>query len=129
MSDILETIRTDVQRIDNLTAPNAPHENAFVLGSALIDVQTTLEEAAAEIIRLRGLQEWIRVEDRLPETEDEVLVFSEFGIEVDRWRMQGECPVSFSSMTIETGMNWDDHEFDEVTHWMPIPPPPKGEEG
>lgn len=59
--------------------------------------------------------EWISVEDRMPNIEDEYLV------------------VSFSGVV--TTMDWMDSEWvsnifpDEkittVTHWMPLPEPPK----
>ena len=79
--------------------------------------------------RLRAMQ-W-RPVDTLPEDGDRVLVYAPFGdqphIWIDEWRMQQECPVSWSSYTVETGMNWCDHDFDDVTHWMPLPPPPEGE--
>lgn len=71
---------------------------------------------------------WISVEDRMPCDEEIVLVFVPNGryqkVDFDCWRMQREAPLGFSSATIETGMGWDDHEWEEVTHWMPLPPPP-----
>jgi hypothetical protein len=38
--------------------------------------------------------------------------------------MQREAPVSWSSATIETGLGWDDSDYDDITHWMPLPLPP-----
>ena len=62
------------------------------------------------------VQEWISVEDRLPEDQEEVLVCtrSKNGIRnidkgymaIDRFIHRGRA---------------------EVTHWMPLPKPPKGE--
>lgn len=73
------------------------------------------------------MSEWISVESRLPDNDCEVLVFHKtLGVLMDRWRMQAEAPLSFSSVTIETGYYWDDHEFEEISHWMPLPPPPIG---
>lgn len=75
-----------------------------------------------------GRRQWISVEDRLPNTDEIVLVLVPGAryqqVALDCWRMQREAPLSWSSATIEIGMGWDDHEFDEVTHWMPIPTPP-----
>lgn len=85
-----------------------------------------IDDQAAEIERLR--QPWISVNERLPDTEELVLVFVPGAryqkVGLDCWRMQHESPVEWSSVTIETGMAWDEHEFEEVTHWMPLPAAP-----
>ena len=60
-------------------------------------------------------QEWISVKDRLPEYENQVLTYrGESGIIVER---------------MFPGATWDfDYDIiDAVTHWMPLPQPPKGE--
>lgn len=65
------------------------------------------------------VQEWIPVTERLPEEWTDVLVFSRFGfIETavytgahGKWRV---------------GWNGDMLEADSITHWMPLPEPPKG---
>lgn len=65
-----------------------------------------------------GTMEWISVHDRLPELEKEVLVYDSFGnmyigLITDGWK----------------GLYWVDEECinisDIVTHWMPLPEPPK----
>lgn len=68
---------------------------------------------------------WIAVGERLPEPNAEVLVYTEGGIRIDMWIMHREAPVSFSSITVETGYGWVDHDFEDVTHWTPLPEPPK----
>jgi hypothetical protein len=58
---------------------------------------------------------WIPVTERLPEYEQQVLTYrGESGISIERM-FPGAC--------------WDfDYDFiDDVTHWMPLPEPPKGE--
>lgn len=70
-----------------------------------------------------GLSGWVSVAERMPDTDAEVLVWTAQGAMLDRWRMQSEAPLSFSSATIETGMYWDNHEFEEITHWQPITAP------
>ena len=64
------------------------------------------------------VQEWISVKDRLPESEKEgVLIGLRWGevdigwCEDDRWRSEFV----------------NEYEDGEVTHWMPLPNPPKGE--
>lgn len=90
---------------------------------------------ADEIDALRAelqARQWISVDERLPDNDELVLVtgpgFRRQHVSFDCWRMQREAPLSWSSATIETGMGWDDHEYEEITHWMPLPPaPPQGE--
>lgn len=73
-------------------------------------------------------QGWISTNDRLPENEDEVLVYVPSAkynkVDLDNWRMQHERPLGFSSHTVPIGEMWDNHEFEEVSHWMPLPQAP-----
>lgn len=60
--------------------------------------------------------EWIRVEDRLPELGVPVLVFMSYN-KIDVCKQDGEG-------------NWrqdvrEEHTNGSVTHWMPLPSPPK----
>ena len=66
------------------------------------------------------VQEWISVDDRLPEPWKQVLIYSRHDF----------CE---SALYIGVPGKWRvtwNHEMldaDSVTHWMPIPEPPKGE--
>ena len=64
------------------------------------------------------VQEWISVNDRLPESGKEgVLIALRWG-EVDiGWCEDGRWDSEFVN----------EYEDGEVTHWMPLPQPPKGE--
>lgn len=68
------------------------------------------------------VREWISVEERLPELDEDVLCFYR------GWR--GECGYTVGSVQSWNGM-WglevdpDDYGLDEVTHWMPLPEAPK----
>lgn len=73
--------------------------------------------------------EWISVADRLPEVGQRVMVFTpiaRFGESMffDTWDEQHECPVSFSSISVPIGDGWNEHDFEEITHWMPLPAHP-----
>ena len=59
------------------------------------------------------VQEWISVDDRLPEPFKSVLVFRDGKISID----------------YNEGNGWFAYDFNgkRVTHWMPMPPLPKGE--
>lgn len=70
------------------------------------------------------MSKWISVEDRLPdEARPEVLFFvSELNqIELGKFNeTTGKWIVPYSDVYYQNGFNW-------VTHWMPLPEPPKGE--
>lgn len=72
--------------------------------------------------------EWISVEDRLPEPDSgEVLVWLTGGrCAFDEWHMHREDPTGMSTThVLEMGLMWRDYEFEDITHWMPLPAPPK----
>ena len=66
------------------------------------------------------VQEWVSVDDRLPEDDSDVLAYSSIGEESRIY------PACYSNGV------WFDCVFnapatDTTTHWMPMPNPPKGE--
>ena len=66
------------------------------------------------------VQEWISVDDRLPEHGDVVLCFMKFGGQrLLLWD-------GVSSRWLGYGLG-DDWKKTDVANWMPLPNPPKGE--
>lgn len=69
------------------------------------------------------MSEWISVNDTLPDDEQECLIMIDVkpNIEYGKYREQGEC----------WSANWCNRRklygTYKVTHWMPLPEPPKGE--
>lgn len=64
------------------------------------------------------VQEWISVKDRLPENVKEgLLIALRWGAVDIGWCEDGRWGSEFV----------DEYEDGEVTHWMPLPKPPKGE--
>ena len=96
--------------VEILRKPIFPHE--------LVDPT----EAVADYLLDSGVtvQEWISVNDRLPEPWKQVLIYSRHNF----------CE---SALYIGVSGKWRvtwNHEMldaDSVTHWMPLPQPPKGE--
>ena len=68
---------------------------------------------AQELEKLRAERRWIPVTERLPEENTEVLTYRESGVDVERH--------------LRTCWDYDDISDYPVTHWMPLPEPPKGE--
>lgn len=61
---------------------------------------------------------WISVDDMLPEVGVRVLAYSTYGIYP---MMLGEI----RSRQYWYDDDWDVYRSEEVTHWMPLPKPPK----
>lgn len=91
--------------------------------------------AEAAVAELRALADsegtravWVPVEERLPPEGVRVLVYVPtcelLPIQADEWNEQREDPTGMGGPTIATGHMWDEHEFEEVTHWMFLPTPP-----
>lgn len=66
------------------------------------------------------MSEWISVKDRLPDKEDLFLI--SYGesreITIGLWNFR-------NNRFEETEIEWFGYEITGVTHWMPLPEPPK----
>ena len=77
------------------------------------------------------VQEWISVKDRLPET-DGIYIVCDCRLNGNQWIHTAGFRKASSSWCELHGMYYDDgygrySEQDKITHWMPMPTPPKGE--
>ena len=98
MSDIVERLRKWEDRLGSVT----PGE--------------LMDEAAAEIARLREERRWIPVGERLPADNVAVLCCGD-GIGAEMvWREQGKWHLSFVGTQIGPST---------YTHWQPLPPGPE----
>lgn len=75
---------------------------------------------------------WISVKDRLPEYDKTVLVVNEDGYMHTAVRIKGsiaridEWQIKFGVCFTDNDV-WEEDEQGEITHWRPLPEPPKGE--
>ncbi len=84
------------------------------------------------------MADWISVKDRLPEKKDSYLVVEDlFGDKIEKicGFTKNLSDVSFVDFDGNTNPGWYDYdseygyfEVQNVTHWMPLPEPPKEEE-
>ena len=94
------------------------------LGKKLDRKTVCVESLNAEKTQLRreldaavaDLPKWIPVTERLPEKSDEYLVYC--------GEYDGVCVLNYE--ILETKSKWRSR-WKEVTHWMPLPEPPKEE--
>lgn len=69
------------------------------------------------------VQEWISVDDRLPEEKGEYLV----AYHPCYWDDVKEDVTYTGIDTFRGKRTWAKNKFQRITHWMPLPEPPKGE--
>ena len=109
--DVREKLVEIVERASVRTLPkNTCHTNIVMLVNALIEEGVTV-------------QEWISVTERLPEKEDTYLVYTERG---SVYSSHFYAEMKFASGYVREA-SWSQRGKVKVTHWMPLPQPPKGE--
>lgn len=83
---------------------------AFELAEAMLDEA----EKRTDKERPEVLNDWVSVKDRLPEHLEPVTAYSVKGGVFHAWTVDGS--------------RWRNHLYyiDNVTHWQPLPSPPKG---
>lgn len=75
------------------------------------------KDALAYIQQLEAqVPKWISVEERLPEDDDDVLMMTDMGMSMGYY-----CRDSF----IDSWVDYVNSDSKCVTHWMPLPEPPK----
>ena len=103
----------------------------------LIANGVTLDNQIASSSKQLASNEWISVKDRLPEEDGKYLVFEQNSgrtntsilwfakdaRKVDRYDFKGR----WKNAWYEYDSEWGHYTVNSVTHWMPLPQPPKGE--
>ena len=105
-----------------LTDPN-PYTCESESGSCELTTCTECRaRSTADLLIANGVtvQEWISAKDRLPEPWKQVLIYSrhDFCESAFYIGVPGKWRVTWNHEMLEA---------DSVTHWMPLPEPPKGE--
>ena len=91
-----------------------------------------IQDLCRENAKLRArVQEWISVDDRLPGT-DGIYIVCDCRLKGNPWIHTAGFRKASSSWCELHGVYYDDRygrysEQDKITHWQPMPQPPKGE--
>ncbi len=96
--------------------------NAFAQALADAEAAGLASAQAAELAE----RKWIPVGERMPNNEQVVLVFGHYDGDLADWDFQAVCAFEKPNglwRGIPSGA-----ASDEVTHWMPLPEPPKASE-
>jgi hypothetical protein len=95
-----------------------------------VRIMTPTDEIAEDVLGACNVPEkpdgWISVKDRLPEVDEYVICFGMRPLQNEPFVEQGRYNEWGQWQTCD----WDGcggyEYFDKVTHWMPLPLPPKG---
>ena len=103
----------------------------------LIANGVTLDNQVASSSKYLASSEWIPVTERLPEIGDTYLVVvkykydweDDYTIDTDVAMFHPyDNPDAYIDNRWDTYIDWDEgQQYIHVTHWMPLPEPPKGE--
>jgi hypothetical protein len=114
---------TDREKLIELIADHCPHQEKRCIGcdpGKHYHPECKVEQFGkiADHLIANGVtfQQWIPVTERLPENDDDVLVYA-WDIMLARYRTGDR----------KWHADWFPFGDGEVTHWMPLPTPPKGE--
>lgn len=77
------------------------------------------------VSKMETTTKWIPVTERLPEKHEHILALTPNKIHggYHKWLIWYDPKSGF----YDSDPEWGDIEMDDVTHWMPLPEPPKGE--
>ena len=119
IEEIVESLRgcsADVMDCKNCVAEWG-RKYGYCFNSLRLYAADRLEELETELSKLKEQQRWIPVTERLPEDDDDVLIMS-----------SGSISMGYYSVYNEYWADYINVYNSDVTHWMPLPEPPKEEE-
>lgn len=127
-----------VSTIADTHSVKAACEKAFIAGykaaqEQLADADKVMPDTCEHILDMEKMVDvngWVSVKDRLPELRQEVLVWYDNGYEVAYLQKFEPPKLQYPQFNNVEMFEWcfGDFEDFDVTHWMPLPEPPKEEE-
>lgn len=110
LDEIKARCKTAVYLLDNIIHADCAYE----VYTSLIESAQDIPDLTAEIERLQALTTWIPCSERMPERDDRVLIF---------------CPqMAETEAAIQLTRGYQcTRKRTDVSHWMPLPKPPKEE--
>lgn len=127
-----------VSTIADTHSVKAACEKAFFAGykaaqEQLADADKVMPDTCEHILDMEKMVDvngWVSVKDRLPELRQEVLVWYDNGYEVAYLQKFEPPKLQYPQFNNVEMFEWcfGDFEDFDVTHWMPLPEPPKEEE-
>lgn len=127
-ADMLENDESQTIALQRELALRQAQLDCAAASSAVLKKQNEqMRDAAAQVTKLAAEaaveRDWISVEDRLPEDRSNVLVVAYWH---ERWGVyMGWCAPERAEWSVHVGIG--DRDDVAVTHWMPLPEPPKEE--
>lgn len=107
--------------VDHLIANGVTvQENVEISDELLKQLKNAPITICKEEPSIETVQEWISVKDRLPELGERVICTDGDAV-FEQYRVENSCVYG---MWDRCGLK---SPMQEVTHWMPLPEPPKGE--
>lgn len=126
MSKTPEELAEEYANTQNCLDDRTSRRYAFLAGykAGCENTQTQLAVGETIVKELLGKTQWISVKDRLPDIYQRVLILIRGRIFISS--IEEEYGDEYRDGAIRF---WDgDWDWPEVTHWMPLPAPPKEEE-
>ena len=113
----VKTLHEAADAIEALEIRNALYKENTALANKLAETRKTI------IDQIMNKQKWISVTERLPLDGQDVLAVRTYG---DGEKCQEVLMAHITTWDEETGRKW--WNTTNITHWMPLPEPPKGED-
>jgi hypothetical protein len=112
-------------------------EDAERFADHLIANGVTLDKQVASSSKQLASSKWISVKDRLPKEDGNYLVFQQhtYGTAITTVRFAKDARKvdkydfvrGWKNVWFKYDSEYGHYTLDDVTHWMPLPEPPKGE--